>query len=519
MTTPVDTTATVELVTDVEKTFVDEIKEDTPEEELQDAIFVENTGDGTASLMKPRKPTLHHRGHDVDFNDMYNDGPNEGAADDDMSTYSVGEIQYVKWNIISSCLFTFSSLLYLAMAVMVIDYYYWYRDVPRTVYYADDDGTWWNYFVNCTEDGFFPEHVENADDDYTWMEWYNTSAFAEDDIVWLPRVANENAPGIEPYVSKYMMLYFWAALGFIFSGSIEIYLTRKAAWWVRAIYFTMIIAASFGFVSAILTNKDPFWSNICNCISVNLWALESIVIVMARLKGQEDFVETEHYDKTDLILGWNIKQWFWVADVSFMIGTWGDAITSYWYVFERDTFAVGVLAIVFAAFWLLCAFVYLGVAIYDFREYKYYQEMEKEYYQEIKGLEVEDGKVTGFLTEKDVSQDSDSTPSDDDKKAEVGVEQAPIPSFCVDQNSLFIASVDTSNGAEEDPVTIPVGIERIEQAPVPTVSMEESPIIIPPVEATVDAEQAPITTTDIVVEEGPISAVDTKEVPATSVEE
>lgn len=511
MTTLIDTAATADLVTDVENTFVDEIKEDTPEEELQDAVFVENAGDGTASLMKPRKPTLHHRGHDVDFNDMYNDTPNEGD-DDEMSVYTVGEIEYVKWNIVSSCLFTFSSLLYLAMAIMVIDYYWWYKEVPRTVYYADDDSSWWNYFVNCTEDGFFPEDVENADDDYTWMEWYNNSAFAEDDIVWLPRVANENAPGIEPYVSKYMMLYFWAALGFIVSGCIEVYLTRKAAWWVRAIYFTMIIAASFGFVSAILTNKDPFWSNICNCISVNLWALESIVIVMARLKGHEEFVETEQYDKTDLILGWNIKKWFWVADISFLIGTWGDAITSYWYVFERDTFSVGVLAIVFAAFWLLCAFVYLGVAIYDFKEYKYYQEMEKEYYQEIKGLEVEDGKNTSFLTEKDASQESDSTPGEDDKKPEVGVEQAPIPSVGVEQAPVTIAPVDTTIDVEEDPATTPVSVEPIEQAPVPADdSMEDVPVTtIAPVESTVDTEEAPVTTAD---------TVDAEEAPATSTEE
>ena len=417
----IDVENIAELVTDVENKANDEPLEDTPqEEEQQDAAFVQDTGDETATLTKPRKPTVHHRGHDIDFENE--DFLDEGGEDD--LVYSGEEIKYVKLNIASASLFTLSSLLYLAMSCMIIDYYWFYREVPRAVYWADDDSTWWNYFINCTEDGFLPEDVENADDDYTWTEWYNNSAFAEDDIVWLPSIANENAPGIEPYVTKYMMLYFWAALGFVFSGSIDSYLIRQSKLWIRAIYCIMIFAALWGFVSAILTNKSPFWSNICNCVSVNLWALESIVIVMARLRGHEDFMETEGYDTSDLILGWSIKKWFWVADISFLIGTWGDAISSYWYVFERDNYIVGILAIIFAFFWLLCALIYLGVAIYDYREYKSYMTMEEEYYKEIKEMEIEDGGLVENGTEQDAPHDSDSSP-DEEKKPEAAVEQAP----------------------------------------------------------------------------------------------
>lgn len=261
-----------------------------------------------------------------------------------------------------------ASLFYLAMACMVMDTYWFYKDVPRHVYFADDDSTWWNYFINCTDDEHIPENVTYADDDYTWMDWYNNTAFAEDDIVWLPRIANADAPGIEAYVSKYMILYFLAALGFMITGAIEIVLSRKAIVWVRVLYYLMFLAAAFGLVSAILTNKSPLWSNITNLLSTNLWALEAIFIVFQRLQGTDEGMMYEE----EKIWGWGIKKWFWVADISFLIGTLGDAITSFFYVFEYDNYKLGISAILFALMWQICAFVYLAVAIYDWKQYRVY---------------------------------------------------------------------------------------------------------------------------------------------------
>ena len=272
------------------------------------------------------------------------------------------------------------------MACMVIDKYWWYKDVPRSVYWADDNASWWNYFVNCTDDAFMPTNVTNTDDDYSWMYWYNYSAFPEDDIVWVPAIANENAPGYEPYVSKYMILYFWAAFGFLITGLIEIILQRKSSLMIRDLYYLMMLAAISGLILAILTNKSPFWSNVANIISTNLWALEAIFIVLQRI---QETLDTSDYDHSQLICGWSIKKWFWVADISFFIGTWGDAITSWIYIFEFDDYIIGILAIIFASMWQICSFDYLAVAIFDWNQFKAYFDLVEEYDQELKQMSAQ----------------------------------------------------------------------------------------------------------------------------------
>jgi len=358
--------------------FNDEPKGNNKTAELETAAFVADAGDGTASVMKPVKPNIHFRGgltHDHD------EDPLDDDSTDSNSTY--GGFTTTKWQIISASIFVISSVLYLAMACMVMDTYWGYKDVPRAVYNADDDATWWNYFVNCTDDGFIPENVTNADDDYTWMNWYNTSAFPEDDNIWLPRIANEDAPFPEPYVSKYMILYFWAAFGFMITGVIEIVLSRKAPCAVRSLYWMMFIAASFGLASAILTNKSPLWSNICNCISVNLWALEAFFIIVQKLTGSSD---ADDYSEENKICRYSIVKWFWIADISFLIGTFGDAVTSWWYIFEYDNHVLGISAIIFAFFWLVCALVYIAIAIYDWQQYKQYVAELEEFELEQKNL-------------------------------------------------------------------------------------------------------------------------------------
>lgn len=384
----------------VDNGFTDEPKGDNKKtEELEKAAFVMDAGDGTTSLMKPVKPNLHFRGGISHHNDS------EEPLDDDSteSNSTFGALTTSKWQIISNAIFVISSLLYLAMACMVMDTYWAYKDVPRDVYWSDDDATWWNYFVNCTDDGFIPENVTNADDDYTWVEWYNNTAFPEDDNIWLPRIANENAPGIEPYVSKYMILYFWAALGFMITGVIEIVLSRKAPFMVRSLYYMMFIAASFGLVSAILTNKNPLWSNICNCISTNIWALEALLIILQRLTGSSD---SDDYGEQNKICGWSIIKWFWVADVSFMFGTFGDAVTSWIYIFEYDNYILGILAIIFAFFWQVCAFVYFAVSIYDWNQYKQYFADLEEFDLGAKALPDTVGVESANLVNKDAGTDN-----------------------------------------------------------------------------------------------------------------
>ena len=360
--------------------FKDEPKVDNGPE---DAAFVNDNGEGTASLMKPRKPTRHHRAQDSHYGFDGKGTGAEAAPDDESSVSTLVNFKESKWAIVSAAIFVFSSLLYLGMACMIMDYYWHFKDVPRDVYWSDDDSTWWNYFVNCTDDGFFPENVTNADDDWTWMAWYNYSAFPEDDNIWTPKIANADAPWPENQVSKYMILYFLAASGFLITGVIEIVLARRSPITVQVLYYLMILAAAFGVASATLTNKSPTWSNICNCASTNLWALEAIFIVAQRLQGQGDY---EEYDNVQTICNVAIKKWLWVADISFLIGTLGDAITSWLYVFQYDNYILGILAIIFALMWQICAFVYLALAIYDWNQYRTYFDLAGEYEKEIKDM-------------------------------------------------------------------------------------------------------------------------------------
>lgn len=385
--------------------FGDEPKGDNPQqEELDDAEFVSDDGEGNASILKPRQPARHHRARDSFYDDgggLHGRSKNEEDNDDDDDD-TTAEFRNSKWYIISAAIFVFSSILYLGMACMVMDLYWFYKDVPREVYFADDDASWWNYFVNCTDDGFMPENVTMADDDYTWYEWYNNTAFFDDDTVWTPRIANENAPGYEAQVSKYMLLYFSAAFGFLITGLIEVVLARNSRFLYRMLYYLMMLAAAFGLVSAILTNKDPLWSNITNCISTNLWALEAIAILYQRVNGGHESDEYEEYAR---IFGISITAWFYLADLSFMIGTVGDAVTSYFYIFELDNWRLGVSAVVFATFWLICALVYLLVAVHDHLEFKKYfrnLELEKKT-MGLLDLELTPGGVVALAGDADKS--------------------------------------------------------------------------------------------------------------------
>jgi len=97
--------------------------------------------------------------------------------------------------------------------------------------------------------------------------------------------------------------------------------------------------------------------------------MEAIIILIQRLRGQSDSLD---YNKQERTCGMSIRKWFLVADISFLIGTVGDTVTSYIYIFWHDNYKLGYSAIVFATCWLICAFVYLTISIYDHIQYKKY---------------------------------------------------------------------------------------------------------------------------------------------------
>jgi len=312
----------------------------------------------TVPLMTSSKPKLHQRGV-MDGTQGFEDEPDP-----------LDEFQRSKWYLASNTIFLISSALYLAMAAMLVESYWFYKDVPLRVFTADDDATWWNYYVNCTDD--IPQNVTIADDDNTWYEWYNTSAYYDDDsYFWQPKIANANLPGYESYVSRYMILYFFAALGFVITGVIELLQDRKCTIGTRVIYYLMILAALCGWISAILTNRNAFWSNFFNLLSCTLWALDGITIVGQRFRG---ISEADDYEDGVRFCCMSIKAWFWIADISFLLGTLGDAITSWIYIFDVDGFEMQITQVFDASMWLLCAIIYMGMSIYDHNQYIIYFE-------------------------------------------------------------------------------------------------------------------------------------------------
>ncbi|KAG7359254.1 hypothetical protein IV203_015843 [Nitzschia inconspicua] len=285
-----------------------------------------------------------------------------------------------KIQVISNVVFIIASSIYVAMEVTVLPYYQFYKNVPYHVRESDDEVVWMQYY---NETNAFPDYLQNATDDTALMEWYNNSFLDEGEelnefVFQVPNAARkyENPEEeLAAWVSQYMMLYFCAALGFLVTGILELYIARD--FWSTILYGVMILAAMFGILSSLFVNKDPDVSMVFNAVSVHLFALEAISIVISRfrtLKRLEketsqkvlgkDEEETHALETNELssCLGLPIMAWLCLGDVSFLIGTSGDVVLSYFYVLEQDYLEHAIAAVVTATFWLLAGLFYLGVS-------------------------------------------------------------------------------------------------------------------------------------------------------------
>jgi len=74
------------------------------------------------------------------------------------------------------------------------------------------------------------------------------------------------------WVSKYQILYFFAALSFLIVGVLDLIRER------HAFHILMILAGAFGVLSAIYVEEDVRLSNIFNSLSVHFYLLESITL-------------------------------------------------------------------------------------------------------------------------------------------------------------------------------------------------------------------------------------------------
>lgn len=208
--------------------------------------------------------------------------------------------------ILSNLLFILGSILYLIMSV--------------------EDLSWWKYALKV------PDEVLEAEDDWTWYAWYNVTEVDawEDDYVFA--VNNEH------WVTRYMMLYFSAALSFLATGFLD--------WWNYREWFSviMIIAAIFGIVSSFFVVENERLSIIFNSVSVHLFALEAITIICTR--------QTKKY-------------WLYTGDVLFLAGTVIDVVLSYFHVMDSFGVPHARSSIAAAFFWLACSVAYTGETIYE----------------------------------------------------------------------------------------------------------------------------------------------------------
>ena len=76
-------------------------------------------------------------------------------------------------------------------------------------------------------------------------------------------------PEEDIWVSTYQIIYFFAALCFVFDGLLDVIRTR------HVIHILMMLAGIFGVVSAIYVEEDIRLSNIFECVSVHLFLGEA----------------------------------------------------------------------------------------------------------------------------------------------------------------------------------------------------------------------------------------------------
>jgi uncharacterized membrane protein YhaH (DUF805 family) len=182
-------------------------------------------------------------------------------------------------------------------------------------------------------------------------------------------------------------------MGFLFTGILEVYIAR-GRFWETILYYVMILAALFGIVSSMFVNKDPWVSIILNSVSVHLFALEAISIIIHRFQKmqkeerkiqaktvtqkdvqeeqyqQEDDDDDDDDDEYRTCCGLRLITWLVLGDFSFFIGTSGDVVLSYFYIFEEDYIEQAIAATVTASFWLLASLIYLGVSSYEHHKNK-----------------------------------------------------------------------------------------------------------------------------------------------------
>mmetsp|Transcript_9136 Transcript_9136/g.10064 ORF Transcript_9136/g.10064 Transcript_9136/m.10064 type:complete len:332 (-) Transcript_9136:187-1182(-) len=239
-------------------------------------------------------------------NNQKNNDDDYDSDDDSSSVDSIGCGRDFAFEILSDSFFIIGSILYTWLFALGIKYAKQMQHIPYDVYYweSDDDYTW---YKNVTE--AYPEY----EDDYVIQG---------------------------PWISKYQIVYFFAALAFVFSGIFSA-LTRCGGFHIL-ISVIFICASLCGMTSAILIESNEDKSKLLNLISVHIYLIQGPLSYYAR-KNQ---------------LGRSVKVTGFMAyllfgELCFIFGALFDVIQSWCWTYRYETVSIAYLGMACGIFWLI----------------------------------------------------------------------------------------------------------------------------------------------------------------------
>jgi hypothetical protein len=207
--------------------------------------------------------------------------------------------------------------------------YFWWAELPPEIQDAAtelgyDQGIWDSGGLSDTEELYWDELSPSQQhaaallgyDQYSWDEVDPTtgeSISSGDEYVSYDDDYVFQVAATGTWVSRYMILYFVAALCFVFVGALD--LIREK----HAFHILMIIAGLTGVASAMLVEKDVQVSNILDCISVHFFFLEATTLFGSHRRAA---ISTTNTTPKLAILALAF------ADLNFVLGSLIDVIVS-----------------------------------------------------------------------------------------------------------------------------------------------------------------------------------------------
>jgi len=257
-----------------------------------------------------------------------NDNNNDVGSDDDSDDESTmrrqcGRCFYVRreffWSMISNMFFVIASSLYVALAVQHVKY-------EEKIGLVDGEAL----------DEIFG--YEGDDDWYFYNEYYMETGmnYTDDNL--------QVFKGTGTYITVYQTIYFFAALCFVISGSIDFIRDRS----LLSVIF--VFAGGFGLASACVVNSNEHLSSIFNSVCIHLFLFEAVGVFF------------RNYLSSNKVC---LKFMILFANMCWVLGTLLDLVFSYLFLFKKSSIEIAYASIFSASLWLVCALLYIIATIWD----------------------------------------------------------------------------------------------------------------------------------------------------------